>query len=145
MKKPLGVYVIILLSLCLVPVDAQPGGGRMGGMAGMSVPEWSAAMTKLFGDNPVFSATMEHQTKGGGGKDMSLTGIMSFDNGKSRTEIDMSSVTAQMSQVNLEQMKAAGLNFDGAAQITRPDKKVNYMVYPEMKAYTESPMKDPDA
>src|SRR5262245_9883593 len=143
MKKPIGSFIVLLLSLCLVPVYAQPG-GRGGGMTGMSVPEWSASMTKLFGDNPVFSAAMEHQSKGGG-KDMGLKGKMSFDNGKSRTELDMSSVTAQFPPGTLEQMKSMGLNFDGAAQITRPDKKMNYGVYPEMKAYTEDAMKDPDA
>jgi hypothetical protein len=143
MKKPIGILTAVLCALCFAHVHAQPG-GRGGMMTGPTGPEWSASMAKLFGDNSAFSATVEHQSKGGA-KDMSVMGKMMFDSGKARTEIDMNSITSQMNPRGLEQMKAAGISFEGVAQITRPDKKANYTIYPAMKAYTEDAMADPDA
>ena len=90
MKTPIGIFTAVLFGLCVVTsVHAQPGGprGRGAAMAGPAGPEWSAAMSKLFGDNPTFTSLMEYQSKGGA-KDASMTGKMAFDNGKFRTELD---------------------------------------------------------
>lgn len=76
MKKLL--FLTTLLTLGLIPAWAQPGG-----------PQFDAAMSKVFGANQAFSATMETQADGPMGK-ITIPGKISFDNGKSRFEVDMS-------------------------------------------------------
>jgi hypothetical protein len=129
----------------LIPASAQPGrrggGGMGGGMGGPQGPDMGGAMAKVFGENSAFTARMEMQTDGMP-KGMTMGGKMTCDSGKSRYEMDLSEA-AGMKGDGAAQMKAMGM--DKMTIISRPDKKVSYMVYPGMQAYAEMTIKDADA
>lgn len=94
-------------------------------------------MEKLFGKNSAFTATMEMEQQG-----MTLPGKMAFDQGKSRFEMDMSQSRGKnMGPEMAAQMKAMGMG--KTVVISRPDKKVSYMIYPDMNAYVETPLEEP--
>lgn len=138
MKIKIHVLLVALLGLSLLSSNAQPGGG-MGGSPGG--PNFGGSMSKLFGDNKTFTAALEIQAKEGAAGDTSLPGKLSFDDGKSRFEMDMSKMkNSKMPPSAVEQMKAMGM--DTMVVISRPDKKLSYMVYPNLKAYAEMPLKD---
>ncbi|HYG34806.1 MAG TPA: hypothetical protein VEC99_08485, partial [Clostridia bacterium] len=140
MKTHPAILISGLLCLNLISAYAQPG-ARAGGMGGPAPsPGLSAATARLFGDNPTFSSEMEMQAKGGPGDvDVAMPGKFAFDNGKSRFEMDL----AQMKSSNLpaeavSQMKAMGM--DKMIMISRPDKKVSYLVYPSLQSYVVNPL-----
>jgi Domain of unknown function (DUF4412) len=135
MKKSLFALTAGILGLSLVTINAQfgPRGG------GPQPPRFDAAMAKLFGDNTAFSATVEMQSKGGRGEGMNMPGQLAFDAGKSRFEMNMAS-GGNLPPEAVAQMKAMGM--DSMVMISRPDKKLSYLVYPGMKAYVEMPMND---
>lgn len=125
------------LACGLLPAPAQPGMGAPKG------PQFSGSLTKLFGDNTAFSATLEMQTKDGG-TDLSVPGKLSFDKGKSRFEMDMTQIKGgKIPTGAAEQMKAMGM--DTLVAISRPDKKVNYLIYSGLTAYIESEAKDAES
>jgi hypothetical protein len=102
-------------------------------------------MAKLFGDNSAFSATMEMQTKDpSSGETMTMPGQISFAEGKSRFEMDMTKMRGgKMRPEAAAQMKAMGM--DSMVMISRPDKKVTYMVYPGLQAYVENALPESEA
>jgi len=130
--------LILILSAFAVAcaVHAQPGH-----TAG---PRFSGSMAKLFGDNQAFSADMEAQVAAGGDQTMTMPGKLAFDGGKSRFDMDMGAAKGgQMSPRAAEQMKAMGM--DKLTTISRPDKKVVYLIYTGLSAYAETPLQDPEA
>jgi len=140
MKTKLQSLLVAVLGLGLIAASAQPGGG-MGGPGG---PNFGGSMSKLFGDNKAFSATMEIEAKDGRAGDTTIPGKLSFDDGKSRFEMDMTKMkNSKMPAEAMEQMKAMGM--DSMVMISRPDKKTSYMVYPGLKAFAEMPLKDADS
>jgi hypothetical protein len=129
MKKHLSVLVLLFLTLGLASVRAQlgtPGGGPM-----------NDVMTKVFGTNLNFSANMEAQVKTmPKPEDISMSGKIYFANGNSRTEMDMtkmkgSNITPQV----IAQLKSMGL--DKLVSISQTGKKVIYVIYPGVQAYTK--------
>jgi outer membrane lipoprotein-sorting protein len=125
------------LGLSFLSASAQPGG--MGG--GPSGPNFSGSISKLFGDNKTFSATIEIQAVDGSAGDTTIPGKLSFDDGKSRFEMDLEKMkNSKMPPQAAEQMKAMGM--DKMVIIARPDKKLNYMIYSSLSAYVEMPATD---
>jgi hypothetical protein len=125
MKKQLLLIATTLLGLALLPAGAQPG---------PQGPNFDRAIEKLFGDNQAFSANVEFQTSERGGEAVTMPGSFSFDGGKSRFEINMSEMKgSKMPPQAAEQMKAMGM--DKVITISRPDKKLAYIIYPGMKSY----------
>jgi hypothetical protein len=122
------------LCLTLVSADAQPRrGGGMGGPGGAQI---SAAMTKLFGENQAFSATLQNEVQMAQGETISMPGKIAFDSGKSRFEMNMSEAKGSaMPPQAVAQMKSMGM--DNMITISRPDKNLAYIVYPGLKAYAE--------
>ena len=102
-------------------------------------------MAKLFGDNSSFSANLEMQTGGGGGAEaMTFPGKISFDQGKSRFEMDLTQMKGgSLPPQAAAQMKSMGM--DKMLIIARPDKKVAYQVYPGMQAYIETPLSEQES
>jgi hypothetical protein len=101
-------------------------------------------MTKLFGDNPGFTATMEFHMTRAPGQEMTMPGKMAHLEGKARFEMDMSN----MQGGNLPPQAAARMKQMGMSRmisITRRDQNLIYMVYPDMKAYTQMPIREPNA
>ena len=133
--------MILAGSLCLLSAHAQfgPRGGGMGGPGGSGL---GGSTAQLFGQNTSFSATMEMQI--GGEQPTSMPGKLSFDQGKSRFEMDMTQIKSdKMPPGAAAQMKTMGM--DKIVNISRPDKKVAYIVYPGMQAYVENPLPDTSA
>jgi Domain of unknown function (DUF4412) len=143
MKNHVKALVAVLAVLSSVPAYSQPSQPR-GGMGGPGGgPDLGGAMAKLFGDNKAFSATLQIETANpsGAGENMSLTGSEAFDNGKTRFEMDMSSMKgSQMPAGHMAQMKSMGM--DKVVSITRPDQKSHYLVYPGLQAYVEIPVQN---
>lgn len=141
MKIQHRIILATVLALSVLASHAQPGG--MGGPP--PGPSMSGSMKKVFGEHTAFSANLEMQYQGkssSGG--MTMPGKMAALDGKSRFEMDMTQMKGgQMSPESAAQMKQMGMG--SMITISRPDKKLNYMVYPGLQAYTENPMSDPDA
>jgi hypothetical protein len=131
MKKHLVLLAAVMAGLTVVTARAQPGAP--------SGPSWDGAMAKLFGDNRGFTATMEFHIPRASGQEMIMQGKIAFLEGKSRSEMDMSS----MQGGNMPPQAAARMKQMGMSRIitiTRRDQNLIYMIYPDMKAYTEMPM-----
>jgi uncharacterized protein DUF4412 len=130
------------LGLSTLPALAQPG--MMGGPRG---PQFSGAMSKLFGDNTAFSASLENEINlSSQGEDMKMTlpGKLAFDSGKARFEMDLTQMKGgPMPPGAAEQIKAMGM--DKMVVISRPEKKMSYMIYPNLQSYAEMAIEDPDA
>jgi hypothetical protein len=130
MKNKLHPLLGLISLLTVLNATAQPGGG--GG------PNFGGSMSKLFGDNKNFSASLELMAKDGRAGDTTIPGVLSYDEGKSRFEMDM----GQMKNSNMppgaaEQMKAMGM--DKMIVIARPDQQKNCMIYPGLAAFAEMP------
>ncbi len=130
MKKYLLILTATVLCLAQAPAFAQIGRTPGG-------PKFDEALTKLFGDNPAFSATLENQIKPGSGDTITMPGKMAFDGGKARFEMNMADMKGlKMPPSAAEQMKAMG--FDQLITISLPEKKVTYLVYPGLQSYVEN-------
>ena len=132
MKTKLQLLLSAVLGLTLITADAQPGGGMDGAKADI----FSGGLKKILGDNKTFSAKIEIEAVGPTGTPVKMPGKIAYNDGKSRMEMDMTkaSLPAEM----LAQVKAMGM--DSTVIISRPDKKVAYMIYPGLKAYAEMPL-----
>lgn len=137
MKKTFRTLLVTLLGFGVFSAHAQPGLGAPKG------PQFSGSLTKLFGDNTAFSAVLEMQTTDNGAA-VVVPGKLSFDKGKSRFEMDMTQIKGgNIPAGAAEQMKAMGM--DTLVAISRPDKKVNYLIYSGLSAYLESESKDAES
>jgi hypothetical protein len=135
MKKRRLVLIVSALALAYA-AHAQPG--HTGG------PRFTGSTAKLFGDNQAFSADMETQVAAGSDQTMTMPGKLAFDGGKSRFDMDMGAAKGgQMSPERADQMKAMGM--DKLTTISRPDKKVVYLIYTGLSAYAETALQDPEA
>jgi hypothetical protein len=136
MKKHLLLLASVMAGLTVVTAPAQPGPPPG--------PNWDGAMAKLFGDNPGFTATMEFHMTRSSGQEMSMPGKIAHLEGKARFEMDMSGMQgANMPPQAAAHMKQMGMG--KMTSITRRDQNLIYMVYPDMKAYTEMPIHETNA
>jgi len=104
------------------------------------LPGLDAAMTKLFGNNNAFTATAtarlldEKETE-----TMSMPMSYALLDGKIRSEVDMTQVKSKQMPANASAMlKQMGV--DKMVSIVRPDKQIQFIVYPTARAYTEMPI-----
>ncbi len=119
-----------------------PGGGMGGGAGhGMSI---SGSTAKLFGDNSAFSANIEIRAQPGGNQGaVTVPGKIAYSDGKSRFEMDATEAKGEaIPPAAAAQMKSMGM--DKMVMISRPDKKVNYIVYPGIQSYVEMAIQDPE-
>jgi hypothetical protein len=108
---------------------AQPGGSAQ--------PQFSPGIEKLFGDNAAFTANLDMLVTRGNGT-MDIPGKLSFNNGKSRFEMDSSKMKGgAMPAGAADQMKKMGMS--EMVSISLPDKKESYVIYPGLKAYAVVP------
>ncbi len=130
---------------CIGVANAQPGPRAGMGMGGPAGPAISASTAQLFGDNNAFSADVEVETRGPApGNSATIPGKMAFDHGKSRFALDMAEMKGgHIPPGAAAQMKTMGM--DKMVVIARPDKKVQYLVYPGLQSYAESPLAGPEA
>jgi hypothetical protein len=98
-------------------------------------------MARFFGDNKAFTATVKTAMKNTPVGPMEMEMQMSMLDGKVRVEMDMSQMkglgprAAQMKQMGMDKM----------VNIMRPDKKVAYIIYPNLQAYAENVLTDEQA
>jgi hypothetical protein len=131
MRKHLVVLASVMIGFALGTARAQPGPPPG--------PSFDGAMTKLFGDNTGFSATMEFHFTRSSGDEMIMTGKMAVLEGKSRFDMDLSNLQGgHMPPEAAARMKQMGMSKMTAIRIS--DKKLTYVVYPDMKAYVENPL-----
>jgi hypothetical protein len=133
--KKLFVLTAAIIGFGLAPAFAQLG------MGGGQTPQFNSALNKLFGDNKSFSALMEMQTSSGDGNSISMPGSYSFDNGKTRLEMNLADVKGSMITPDIVQ-RAKTMGMDKTVAISRPDLKVTYIVYPGLNSYVEIPTED---
>jgi hypothetical protein len=128
MKKHLVVLASVIAGLTVVTADAQPPQPPR--------PSFDGATTKLFGDNTAFSATMEFHCTQSPGNEIIMLGRVAHLVDKSRFDMDMSKMQGgHMPPKAAAQMKQMGMG--RMTTITRSDKKLSYLIYPDMKAYVE--------
>lgn len=137
MKTAPQTLVTFLVCFPLATALAQPGA-----RSGSPGPKFGAALVKLFGENTNFSASVEIRTEGTDpDSGTSVPGKLTFSDGKSRFEMDMSQMKAPgLSEESVAQLKSMGM--EKLIHISRPDKKVGYTIYPGLKAYAELPLPD---
>ena len=141
MKNCIRFLTAAVLCAGLIQTHAQMGPhGAMGGPS--QGPDFGGAMAKIFGDNSSFSADMEMQVKGN--QPITMPGKIYVSDGKSRFETDMSDMKGhQMPPEAAAHLKAMGM--DKMVMISLPDDKTAYMLYPNMQAYVERTIQNPEA
>jgi hypothetical protein len=139
MKTPSLILVSVIVGLGLAPAYSQFGPRAQTG------PQLGGSTAKLFGENTAYSATLEMQaTDSTTGDTTSTPGKVAALEGKFRFEMDMAQIKGgHMSPQGAEQMKQMGM--DKMVTISRPDKKVTYMVYPNLEAYAEMAIQNSEA
>ncbi len=131
---------ILFLTATIISLGFMPAFAQLG-MGGGQTPHFDSAMNKLFGDNKSFSALMEMQASSGDGSSVSMPGSYSFDNGKTRLEMNFADVKGSMiTPETVQQMKSMGM--DKTVAISRPDLKLTYIIYPGLNSYAEIPTQD---
>jgi len=139
MKMP-KTFLTIALCFSTLPLFAQPGG-----MGVPSGPNLGGSMAKIFGENSSFSADMVLEAKGGSQPAMTMRGKTAALQGKTRFEMNMAEKGGPMPPEALAQMKAMGMDMSQMIIVTRPDKKLTYILLPNMQTCVENPLQDPDA
>jgi hypothetical protein len=137
------IHLFLTGVLCLVAVSgrAQFGPGGMGGGAGKGL-NLSGSTAKLFGENKAFTATMELQANSPQGP-VTVPGKVYYLEGKARFEMDLAETKSPaLPPGAAAQMKTMGM--DKMIVISRPEKKISYMIYPGLQAYVEMPVQDSD-
>src|SRR5436305_1033425 len=136
MKKILVATALIVLAITAVHAQPHRSGPGSGG------PHFGPALSKLFGEHQTFTARMEFETPDQtSGRTMTVPGRMSFDGGKSRFEMNISEIKgSKMPPESAAQMKAMGM--DSMVTISRPDRKMAYIIYSGMQSYVETPLLD---
>jgi hypothetical protein len=134
MKKHLIILTTAAFCFGLVPAFAQLGGPPGG-------PQFDGALTKVFGDNTAFTATLESQITPKSGDPITLPGKIDFDAGKARFEMNLSEAKGlQIPADAAAHMKAMGL--DQITTISLPENKFVYLIYPGLQSYMEHPLPD---
>jgi hypothetical protein len=123
----------------VLPVFAQPGAGSPTGL------NFGGGMAKIFGDNSAFTADLVLQTTPSGAAPMNMHGKTASLDGKTRFEVNMAEKDGPITAEQLAQMKAMGMDMSQMILLTRPDKKITYMVLPNMKASVENPITDTES
>ena len=105
-------------------------------------PQFSTAFTKLFGEHKAFSADMDMEMTEQGSKEaLSTPGKVSYLDGKSRLEIDLSRAKGPQLPPGMgEQLKAMGMG--QMTMIAEEGKTNSYLVYPSLQAYAVIPTGD---
>ena len=139
--KKLFLLTTTVMALGLAPAFAQFGPRGGGAPQG---PHFGGAMDQLFGTHQTFSAALEFQTTDASTNSIIMPGKLSLADGKSRFEMNLSEMqNTNMPAEATAMMKSMGM--DTLISISRPDKKLVYIVYPGLSSYAEMPPSDKSA
>jgi hypothetical protein len=140
MNTRCSILLAAVFSITLASAHAQIGMGP----GGASGPSFGGATAALFGKNSNFTATVELQVKGATPEPASMPGKLTVASGFSRFELDTSEIKGGgMPEGAAAQMKSMGM--DKMIMVTRPDKKLTYLIYPGLQSYAEMALQDPEA
>jgi hypothetical protein len=128
----------VLLASVVVGLTAMTAYAQPGNMA--PTPSFDGALGKLFGDNADFNATMEFHFTDRTGADRTMSGKIAHSESKSRFEMDLSALQANMPPQARARMQQMGMS--RMVSLTRRDKGMSYLLYPDMKAYVTTPLKE---
>lgn len=138
MKTHQTIMAMILSGFALASAHAQinpvvPTGPARPG------PEFRGYLIKLFDANPAFTANLEFHSYGAAtGDSVTAQGKFTYLNGNTRFEMKM----ADAGDANLPREDAsslAQLGMNTMIALSRPDLKMDYFVYPGMKAFVRRP------
>jgi hypothetical protein len=102
------------------------------------------AMTKLFGAHTAFSTKAEMQAKGGPAGDMSMSMEFALLDGKTRSDIDMTTMkSAQLPPNAVEAMQQMGMG--RMVGINDPKANTMMLIYPGLESYLEMPVPPAEA
>jgi hypothetical protein len=140
--QPLKHYMkkyFLLLTTAMLGLGFEPAFAQMGGPP--RAPQFDGALTKVFGDNSAFTATLKFQVTPKSGDPVTLPGKIAFDAGKARFEMNLSGATGlKIPAGAAAQMKSIGL--DQITTISLPGKNFVYLVYPGLQSYMEKSLPD---
>jgi hypothetical protein len=114
---------------------AQLGMGTpgLGPQGGMSI---SPATARLFGNPAAFTANMEMEARMSAKDRILMPSRLAFDSGKSRMDMDLTNLrgpsVAPEAMVQVKQLGIAQMTM-----ISRPDKQLVYLVFPNIRTYVE--------
>ncbi len=132
----------MVVCLSVLPVFAQRGGGPgAGAPSGLNL---GGSMAKIFGENTAFSADVTIESKSGS-QPITMRGKAAALDGKTRFELNMNEKGGPIPPDALAQMKTIGVDMSEMILVSRPDKKVTYVILPKMQVSVENPLQDPDA
>jgi hypothetical protein len=138
MKSFTRLLAALALSVFTPAAWAQLPGRGIEGAPGIGS---SGAMLRFLGEHKAFMADVNIGTKSERGGTVLLSGKLAFHDGQSRLELDLTKLEAgRMPPVLMESLKAAGMG--ELVILTRPEKKLTYLVYPGMQAYAETPLRE---
>ncbi len=121
-------------------------GAAASGIGGApQAPRFGGAMSKLFGENNAFTAKLDMEIREPGGTEpITMPGKISFLSGKTRFEMDITEAKGtQIPAAAATQLKAFGMG--EITMISRPDKKLAYVVYPGLESYVENALDEEEA
>jgi hypothetical protein len=136
-RRSLDLAAGLFFSVLLGAAQAQFGNLSGLGAGATPDPKFDATFAKLLGEHQAFSAEMEYAVLDAENKPTSVApGKLSFLEGKSRFELDMSRVKGSgMAGGLAAQLKTMGMA--ELVMIRRPDKSLKYLVYPGLASYAE--------
>ncbi len=141
MNLPIRLLALFCLVAFTHSVPAQLPGRGLDGAPGVA---FSGTLLRFLGEHKAFIADVNIGTKSERGGMVLLPGKLSFHEGQSRLELDLAKVeSGRLPPAVAESLKAAGMG--ELVIITRPDKKLSYLVYPGMQAYAETPVREEPA
>ncbi len=127
----------LLLTTAILGLGLDPALAQLGGAPGG--PQFDGALTKVFGENSTFTATLESQITPKSGDPITLPGKIAFDAGKARFEMNLANARGLNIPADAAaQMQAMGL--DKITTISLPESKFIYLIYPGMQSYVENPL-----
>jgi hypothetical protein len=102
----------------------------------------SGSTLRLFGEHKHFTANLEMVAQGEqAGEKISLEGRLAYSEGRSRFEMDLSQLRSTLINTQAPaQITALGLNKITA--ISRPDRRISYVIYPGLKAYAQQSLRE---
>jgi hypothetical protein len=135
---------ILTLGLCILAAGTMDACGQGGPLMGMgSGPRFDGHMAKLFGTQQNFVCDLDVEATPSDRPDgVSMPARLSYADGKSRLEMDLTRIKGAMMPAGMmEQVKAMGMA--NMVIISRPDTGVNSIVYPGLKSYASLPAEKP--
>ena len=128
------------ICLLLAGLGSNPLFGQGNPLMGMgNGPRFDGHMSKLFGTQQNFSCALDVDATPSDRPDgISIPGRLTYSDGKSRLEMDLTKIKGSMMPAGMaDQIKAMGMA--EMSIITRPDNGSSFIIYPGLKSFAPLP------